>query len=58
MAAVVLQHIYFGAILDFSYFLILPKSAANFLEISRKLVFTASNRNIIKIKVKNNNLET
>ena len=36
-----------AAILDFSNF-IFGKTAVNFLEINKKQVFTASNRNIIK----------
>ena len=47
-----------AAILDFSNInFIFSKTAANFLEISRKHVFTASNRNIIKNKVQNNKCE-
>ena len=41
-----------AAILDFSKKFIVRKTAANFIEISRKHVFVASNRNIIKIRVK------
>ena len=38
-------------LLGFFKIFIFSKTAANFLEISRKRVFTASNRNIIKIRV-------
>ena len=38
----------FAAILDFSKKVIFCKNAANFLEISRNHVFTASKTNIIK----------
>ena len=41
-----------AAILDFSKETIFHKIAANFTEISRKHVFAASNRNIIKNRVK------
>ena len=43
-----------AAILDFSK---LPKIAANFTEISRKHVFAASNRKIIKNRVHKKNFE-
>ena len=47
-----------AAILDFSTTKnILSKTAANYLEISRKRVFTASNKNIIKIRVQKKKLE-
>ena len=48
MATVVSQHVRrLGFFKDF----ILSKTAANFTEISRKHVFAASNRNIIKNRV-------
>ena len=46
-----------AAILDFSKIFILRKIAANFTEISRKHVFAASNRSIIKNRVKKKKLE-
>ena len=45
-----------SAILDFPKNFILPQTAANILEISIKHVFAASNRNIIKNRVKNKKL--
>ena len=49
MATVVSQHVrHIGRHLGFFKHFILRKTAANFTEISRKHVFAASNRNIIK----------
>ena len=48
MATVISQHIFLPG---FFKNLIFNKNAANFFEISRKHVFTASNRNIIKNRV-------
>ena len=45
------------AILDFFQKFYFGKTAADFLEISRKHVFTASNRNIIKNRVEKKKLE-
>ena len=52
MAAIVLQHVRLvGRHLGFSQKNILRKTAPNFTEISRKHVFAASNRNMIKNRV-------
>ena len=52
MATVVSQHVrHIGRNLVFFENFILRKIAANFTEISRKHVFAASNRNIIKNRV-------
>ena len=52
MATVVSQHVrHLGRHLGFLKKVILRKTAANFTEISRKYVFAASNRNIIKNRV-------
>ena len=49
MATAVSQHVrYPGRHLGFFKNFIFSKTAANFLEISRKYVFTASNKNIVK----------
>ena len=48
MATVVSQHVHH---LGFFRNIILRKTAANFTEISRKHVFAASDRNIIKSRV-------
>ena len=56
MATVVSQHVrHFGRHLGFFKTLILRKIAANFTEISRKHVFPASNRNIVRIESKRRN---
>ena len=58
MATVVSQHVRrLGRCLGFFKNFNLPKTAAYFLEISRKHVFAASNRNIIKKRVEKNKLE-
>ena len=58
MATVVSQHgRHIGRHLGFFETFILRKIAANFTEISRKHVSTASNRNIIKNRVKKKKLE-
>ena len=52
MATVVSQHVrHLGRHLGFFENFILPKTAENFTEISRKHVFAASNRNLIKNRV-------
>ena len=58
MATVVSQHVrHLGRRLGFFKTFILPITTANFLEISRKHVFAASNRNIIKNRVEKKKLE-
>ena len=58
MAMVVSQHVPpNGRHLGFFKTCILQKNAANFTEISRKHVFAASNRKIIKKESKKNKLE-
>ena len=53
MATVVSQHVrHIGRHLGFFKNVILRKTAANFTEISRKYVFAASNRDIIKKSLK------
>ena len=54
MATAVSQHVRH---LGFSKKYIFSKTAANFLEISRKHVLTASNRNMIKNSVEKKKLE-
>ena len=52
MATVVLQYVrHIGRHLEFFKNFILHKIAANITEISRKHVFAASNRNIVKNRV-------
>ena len=46
-----------SAILDFLKIIFSAKMQANFLEISRKHMFTASNTNIIKIRVEKKKLK-
>ena len=55
MATVVSQHVRH---LGFFKHFIFSKNAANFLEISRKHVFAASNRNKIKNRVKKEEIRT
>ena len=56
MATVVSQHVrHFGRHLGFFENSILHKIALNFTKISRKHVFAASDRNIIKIESKKRN---
>ena len=58
MATVVSQHVrHFGCHLRIFKYYIFSKIATNFLEISRKHIFTASNGNIIKNKVEKKKLE-
>ena len=58
MATVVSQHVHhLGRHLGFFKNFILHKAAANFTGISRKHVFSASNRKIIENRVKKKNLE-
>ena len=53
MTTVVSQHVrYLGHHLEFFINFNLCKTVANFSEISRKHVFSASNRNLIKNRVK------
>ena len=54
LATVVFQHV---CHLGFQKIFILRKTAANFIEISRKHVFAASNRNIITVRVYKKKLE-
>ena len=52
MASVVSEHVrHIGRHLGFFKNFVLRKTVANFTEISRKHVFAASNRNIIKNRV-------
>ena len=52
MTTVVLQHVrHLGRHLEFFNNFILRKTAENFTEISRKHIFAASNRNIIKKRI-------
>ena len=52
MSTTVSQHVHhLGRHIGFFKNFILPKTAANFTEISRKHVFAASRRNIIKNRV-------
>ena len=52
MATIVSQHVrHIGRHLGFFKNFILRKTAANFIQIRRKHVFAASNRNIIKDRV-------
>ena len=56
MATVVLQHVrHLGRRLGLFKSFIFSKTAPNFLEISRKHVFAASNRNMIKNRVERTN---
>ena len=56
MTTAVSQHVcHFGRHLGFFKNFIFSKTAANFLEISRKHVFTGSNKNIVNNRVKLNN---
>ena len=60
MATAVSQHVghqILAAILDFFKNFSFSKTAANFLEISKKYVLSASNKNIIKNGVENKKLE-
>ena len=51
MATVVSQHVHISRHLEFFENFILRKIAVHFTEISRKHVFAASNKNIIKNRV-------
>ena len=58
MATVVSQHVrHIGRRLGVFDNFIFSKNAADFLEISRKRVFTASNTNIVKNKAKKKKLK-
>ena len=52
MATIISQHVHH---LGFFKHIIFSKNAANFLEVSKKYVFTASNANIIKNRVEKRN---
>ena len=59
MVTVVSQHVrHLGRHLGFFKNFIFSKTSANFLKISRKHVFTATNSNVIKNRVEKEKLET